>query len=165
MRIIHFTWWVLLVPALWAPSSSSGIKNRESIRQVHHHIPTTQTTAGAIPHIVRRIDSSLLLHCCNIVVIKEKMLGALSRVSKKSLAAHSLSSPIVGIRPALGCLQQKRFLNVHEYISMELMASHGIQVPECHVAESTQEVEHIFNTSFHHKRKCLVVCWIFCGPK
>ena len=42
-----------------------------------------------------------------------------------------------------------RYLNVHEYISMELMASHGIQTPECHVAETTQEVDHIFNTSFH----------------
>jgi hypothetical protein len=42
-----------------------------------------------------------------------------------------------------------RYLNVHEYISMELMASHGIQTPECHVAETPQEVDHIFNTSFH----------------
>jgi hypothetical protein len=42
-----------------------------------------------------------------------------------------------------------RYLNVHEYISMELMSSHGIKTPECHVAETVQEVEHIFNTSFH----------------
>jgi hypothetical protein len=42
-----------------------------------------------------------------------------------------------------------RYLNVHEYISMELMASHGIQTPECHVAETPQEVDHIFNSSFH----------------
>ena len=44
--------------------------------------------------------------------------------------------------------QQIRSLNVHEYISMELMSSHGIQTPECHVAETIQEVDHIYNTSF-----------------
>lgn len=86
----------------------------------------------------------------SIFLSQSKMLGALSRVAKKSLAASSLPSELHLHRPAI--LQQKRFLNVHEYISMELMASHGIQVPECHVAESAQEVEHIFNTSFHHKR-------------
>jgi hypothetical protein len=78
------------------------------------------------------------------------MFVALSRVAKKSLAGSPRPSAVHMHRPAI--LEQKRFLNVHEYISMELMASHGIQVPECHVAESTQEVEHIFNTSFQHKR-------------
>ena len=51
-----------------------------------------------------------------------------------------------------------RYLNVHEYISMELMASHGIQTPECHVAETPQEVDHIFNTSFHRTGGTFLLC-------
>ena len=41
-----------------------------------------------------------------------------------------------------------RFLNVHEYISMELMQSHGITTPESHVAETPEEAEHIYNSRF-----------------
>jgi hypothetical protein len=53
------------------------------------------------------------------------------------------------VLPSTSSTTSVRYLNVHEYISMELMASHGIQTPECHVAETPQEVDHIFNNSFH----------------
>jgi acyl-CoA synthetase (NDP forming) len=87
------------------------------------------------------------------------MLSTLSNVAKKSLARSSASIQQSLFHPnrAAGAAviqlmqQQKRFLNVHEYISMELMASHGIKTPECYVAETSQEVEHIFATSFHQK--------------
>ena len=37
-----------------------------------------------------------------------------------------------------------RYLNVHEYISMELMQSHGIATPASHVAQTPDEAENIF---------------------
>lgn len=38
-----------------------------------------------------------------------------------------------------------RYLNVHEYISMEIMKAHGIQVPESHVASTPEEAIHIYS--------------------
>ena len=37
-----------------------------------------------------------------------------------------------------------RCLNVHEYISMEIMQQHGIQTPECYVASTPEEAEEIY---------------------
>lgn len=51
--------------------------------------------------------------------------------------------------PSIGAV---RNLNVHEYISMELMKSHGIKTPECYVAETPEEAEHVFTSSLN-KRK------------
>jgi hypothetical protein len=45
-----------------------------------------------------------------------------------------------------------RYLNVHEYISMEIMKAHGIQVPESHVASTPEEAIHIF-TNILNKRE------------
>lgn len=45
--------------------------------------------------------------------------------------------------PAMGAV---RNLNVHEYISMEIMNQHGIATPKGFVANSPAEAEHIFNT-------------------
>lgn len=44
-----------------------------------------------------------------------------------------------------------RNLNVHEYISMEIMKSHGIATPECYVANNPDEVDHLFATSFNKR--------------
>ena len=63
-------------------------------------------------------------------------------------AVYNAASKIV-VPSSTSTMTSVRYLNVHEYISMELMASHGIQTPECHVAETPQEVDHIFNNSFH----------------
>jgi acyl-CoA synthetase (NDP forming) len=46
---------------------------------------------------------------------------------------------------AVGAIRQ---LNVHEYISMEVMKHHGITTPECYVASTPDEAAHIFNNSF-----------------
>ena len=45
------------------------------------------------------------------------------------------------LRPRVGAV---RYLNVHEYISMEILSSHGIQTPECYVANTPSEAEHLF---------------------
>jgi hypothetical protein len=44
-----------------------------------------------------------------------------------------------------------RFLNVHEYISMEIMKNHGIQTPECHVATTPEEAENLFQNAFNKR--------------
>ncbi|KAL3762951.1 hypothetical protein ACHAWU_001098 [Discostella pseudostelligera] len=45
--------------------------------------------------------------------------------------------------PAMGAV---RNLNVHEYISMEIMNQHGISTPKCFVASTPEEADHIFST-------------------
>ncbi|KAL7463000.1 hypothetical protein ACHAXS_003370 [Conticribra weissflogii] len=45
--------------------------------------------------------------------------------------------------PAMGAV---RNLNVHEYISMEIMNQHGIATPRGFVANTPEEAEHIFTT-------------------
>jgi hypothetical protein len=128
------------MPALFGPQVRVSSRIRSGPSSLRYR------KAGIVPSPIDLHEFDLLL--LSIFISKAKMLGNISRVAKKSLAATP--SALQWHRPALQL--QKRFLNVHEYISMELMASHGIQVPECHVAESAQEVEHLFNTSFHHKR-------------
>ena len=44
-----------------------------------------------------------------------------------------------------------RFLNVHEYISMEIMKNHGIQTPECHVASTPEEAENLFQNALNKR--------------
>jgi succinyl-CoA synthetase beta subunit len=44
-----------------------------------------------------------------------------------------------------------RFLNVHEYISMEIMKNHGIQTPECHVASTPEEAENLYQSAFNKR--------------
>jgi succinyl-CoA synthetase beta subunit len=41
-----------------------------------------------------------------------------------------------------------RYLNVHEYISMELMNAHGIVTPRGYVASTPDEAEIIYQTEF-----------------
>jgi hypothetical protein len=53
-----------------------------------------------------------------------------------------------------------RNLNVHEYISMELMNAHGIATPRGYLASTPVEAEIIYQTEFA-KRECVeneVVC-------
>ena len=51
-------------------------------------------------------------------------------------------------RTAVTAVGAVRNLNVHEYISMELMQTHGIKTPDCHVATTPDEAEHIYNSRF-----------------
>lgn len=51
--------------------------------------------------------------------------------------------------PAVGAV---RNLNVHEYISMEIMKNHGIKTPDCYVASTPEEAEHIYNNSLNRRK-------------
>ena len=55
--------------------------------------------------------------------------------------------------PTMGAV---RNLNVHEYISMEIMNQHGIATPKGFVANTPEEAEHIFNTQMN-KRTLLIL--------
>jgi acyl-CoA synthetase (NDP forming) len=62
-------------------------------------------------------------------------------------AAKSLL-PRAKMHQQCGAVGAIRLLNVHEYISMEVMKHHGITTPECYVASTPDEAAHIFNNSF-----------------
>lgn len=72
----------------------------------------------------------------------------LSKKSHPSLWRTTAAAARQQPSPAVGTV---RHLNVHEYISMEIMKSHGIATPECYVASTADEAEHIFTKSFHCK--------------
>jgi succinyl-CoA synthetase beta subunit len=44
-----------------------------------------------------------------------------------------------------------RFLNVHEYVSMDIMKSHGVKVPECFVATTPEEAKNIFQNKINKR--------------
>lgn len=50
-----------------------------------------------------------------------------------------------------------RFLNVHEYVSMEIMKSHGVPTPECYVASTPKEAKVLYD-NFLRKRESIVRC-------
>lgn len=59
-----------------------------------------------------------------------------------------------------------RNLNLHEYLSMELMKQHGIATPAGFVASTPEEAEHAF---LHHLNKGTlfiywVAVWFGCWP-
>ena len=72
---------------------------------------------------------------------------ALATATKQRASAIAFPSPL---RLAAGPV---RFLNVHEYISMELFKTHGIATPECYVADTPEEAEHIATTALN-RRTC-----------
>jgi len=49
-----------------------------------------------------------------------------------------------------------RYLNVHEHISLEIMKTYGIQTPECYVASTPDEAQHLFSNSLN-KRESVVM--------
>jgi hypothetical protein len=69
-----------------------------------------------------------------------------------SLSTMMFSASRVGATLAQSCRRRVanagvgavRYLNVHEYISMDIMQKHGIQTPQCYVASTPQEAEDIF---------------------
>jgi succinyl-CoA synthetase beta subunit len=75
-----------------------------------------------------------------------------------SVAATNLRRT-TALRIATPAIGPVRNLNVHEYISMELMNQHGIATPRGFVAKTPEEAEHIFNTMMN-KRKFLFLQWV-----
>lgn len=68
--------------------------------------------------------------------------GGAAATSRRALLICRRAAPAVGA---------VRFLNVHEHISMELMKTHGIQTPECYVASTPEEAEHLFGNSLNKR--------------
>ena len=64
------------------------------------------------------------------------------RTASVSRASSRLAAPACGA---------VRFLNVHEYISMEIMNQHGITTPRGFIAKSPEEAEHIFTTMMNKR--------------
>ena len=67
------------------------------------------------------------------------------------IALRSLKTAQRNALPAMGAV---RHLNVHEYVSMEIMQAHGIKTPNCSVASTPEEAEQIFLHKLN-KRKCV----------
>jgi acyl-CoA synthetase (NDP forming) len=77
-------------------------------------------------------------------------------MSRILLRSRPGSGGKAGAAAAAATTTAVRFLNVHEYISMEIMQSHGIRTPNYHVASTADEAEHIFTNvlnqrEFHHR--------------
>lgn len=62
-----------------------------------------------------------------------------------SLARHAR-------RTALSSVGAIRSLNVHEYISMEIMQEHGISVPEGYVSSTPEEAENQYMRGLQHSK-------------
>jgi len=71
---------------------------------------------------------------------RETMLPSLLRTGSRASALSRKYLQCTAF-PTVGAI---RYLNVHEYASMELMNSHNIRTPESYVATSPEEAENIF---------------------
>ena len=67
--------------------------------------------------------------------------------SSSAAAVSELASSCHAPASSIGAV---RFLNVHEYLSMEIMKNHGIQTPECHVASTPEEAENLFQNALNN---------------
>ncbi|KAL7485121.1 hypothetical protein ACHAW6_010722 [Cyclotella cf. meneghiniana] len=67
------------------------------------------------------------------------MISSTANFIRKASASHAP-------RLAASACGAVRYLNVHEYISMEIMNQHGIATPRGFVAKTPEEAEHIFST-------------------
>lgn len=58
-----------------------------------------------------------------------------------------------------------RQLNVHEYISMETMNSHGIVTPECHATSTADEAGAIVNEMLSRGKECVLKAQVLSGGR
>jgi hypothetical protein len=75
------------------------------------------------------------------------MLSSVSRATLRRTAA-----------PSVGAV---RNLNVHEYVSMELLEHYGVKVPKAFVASTPEEAENIFLHNLN-KGKTLLKNYYYC---
>lgn len=73
------------------------------------------------------------------------MISSTANFIRKASASHAP-------RLAASACGAVRYLNVHEYISMEIMNQHGIATPRGFVAKTPEEAEHIFSTMMNKRR-------------
>jgi len=62
-----------------------------------------------------------------------------------------------------------RYLNVHEYVTYGIMKTYGIQTPECYVASTPDEAQHLFSNSLNKRESVVLlgaeyVCEYFARP-
>jgi hypothetical protein len=74
------------------------------------------------------------------------MISSAASRSAKSCISRLRSSGSIAILPrtAPNAVGAVRNLNLHEYLSMDLMKQHGIATPAGYVASSAEEAENIF---------------------
>ena len=75
---------------------------------------------------------------------------------RASVSLTSSSKYAKKARVATSAMGTVRNLNVHEYISMEIMNQHGIATPKGFVANTPEEAEHIFTTMMN--KRTLISC-------
>lgn len=76
---------------------------------------------------------------------RSRILRSSTTAAAAAAVARTTSTGRMGRVGAIRCL------NVHEYVSMELMKAHGITTPECYVADTPEEAEHIATTSLNRR--------------
>jgi succinyl-CoA synthetase beta subunit len=59
----------------------------------------------------------------------------------------------------------RRFLNVHEYASMEIMRSSGIPVPKTQVAHSTKEAIEVYKSLIGAGNECVIKAMVLTGGR
>lgn len=76
-----------------------------------------------------------------------------SSCSRKMLSWSRQLAAAAHHRPstAAAAMGSVRYLNVHEYISMELFQSYGIKTPECKVASTPEEAENIYMNNLNKR--------------
>jgi len=87
--------------------------------------------------------------------------GALLRAAQRRPSNVSAlpAAAAAGAASSSSSIGAVRNLNVHEYISMEIMQTHGIKTPECFVATTPEEAEHIFTNSLNKRKFKLLSAW------
>jgi succinyl-CoA synthetase beta subunit len=58
-----------------------------------------------------------------------------------------------------------RNLNVHEYVSMDVMKSSGITTPKCGVAHSVEEAEQVYNEIIGAGKDCVIKAMVLTGGR
>jgi hypothetical protein len=59
-------------------------------------------------------------------------------------------------RTAVPTVGAVRNLNVHEYVSMELLEHYGVTVPKAYVASTAEEAENLFLHSLNKRKNAVV---------
>lgn len=84
------------------------------------------------------------------------------RTAARSIRNHARTGGGGAATAARGCRRRGgavRYLNVLEYISMELMKTYGVRTPECYVASTADEAQHLFSNSLNKREYLIIVIY------
>lgn len=68
------------------------------------------------------------------------------------------------VQPAMS-VGSRRYLNVHEYASMEIMRAHGIPVPKTQVAHSPKEAVEAYKSLIGAGKECVIKAMVLTGGR